>query len=265
MKKVLINYANKAYYSSQKLNCRSGLEIGQFSDVISYSPKDIDKEFFELNRHILKQKRGNGYWLWKPYFIKRTLDKLDWGDVLFYCDSGSYFIAPVTPLIEISLEAGQDIVVFELEHIEKYWTKRDAFVLMGSDSPRYSDTRQRLAGFSLWRKTNDVMDFVDEYLKYAQDERIITDMDNQCGYPNYEEFVDHRHDQSILSLLTKKHEIVAYRDPSQWGNAHKDLYTNSPYEQVIELTRTRSYPWTLRALERIRHLVRKTGGRLRQH
>ena len=47
-----------------------------------------------------------------------------------------------------------------------------------------------------------------EYLYYAQDKRIITDDPNELGYNNYEGFRDHRHDQSILSLLTKKYVQV---------------------------------------------------------
>jgi hypothetical protein len=32
----------------------------------------------------------------------------------------------------------------------------------------------------------------------------VQDMDNTLGQPNYPEFYDHRHDQAIFSLLTKK-------------------------------------------------------------
>ena len=46
------------------------------------------------------------------------------------------------------------------------------------------------------------------HLYYAQDKRIITDDDNEMGVDNYEGFRDHRHDQSILSLLVKKYGLV---------------------------------------------------------
>src|SRR6266568_1851483 len=99
--KLLINYANNIFQESQKLNTKTGKEIGLFDEVISYSPLDIDKNFLDKNKNVLKQKRGNGYWLWKPYFIKRGLETLKDGDFLFYCDSGSFFIKPITPLIDI--------------------------------------------------------------------------------------------------------------------------------------------------------------------
>lgn len=237
---LLINYANDIFRESQKLNSIAGKEVGLFDEIISYSQKDIDADFFNRNKRILQQKRGNGYWLWKPYFIKKTLEAAKYGDFVFYCDSGSYFIRPVTPLIDISLSTGQEIIVFDLTYLEKEWTKRDAFILMDCDSPKYSESRQRLAGFSLWRKSEFTMDFADEYLRYAQDERIILDLENQCGSPNYQEFKEHRHDQSIISLLTKKYDLEAYRDPSQFGNGEKQNYSNSKYDQLIELTRMRS-------------------------
>ena len=108
---------------------------------------------------------------------------------------------------------------------------------MDCDTPKYLDSNHRLGGFSLWKKSRFSMEFVDELLHLAQDERMITDVENRCGYPNYPEFREHRHDQSIFSLLTKKHDLVSYRDPSQWGNGVKELYPNSNYEQLIELTR----------------------------
>ena len=48
-KKILINYANKAFKKAQKLNSKTGLGVGNFDRVIEYSPKDIDKKFYEKN------------------------------------------------------------------------------------------------------------------------------------------------------------------------------------------------------------------------
>ncbi|NTV48331.1 MAG: hypothetical protein HGB32_08520 [Geobacteraceae bacterium] len=255
---ILINYANDVFRESQKLNSIAGKEVGLFDEVISYSPQDIDTDFFNRNKRILQQNRGNGYWLWKPYFIKKTLEAAKYGDFVFYCDSGSYFIRPVTPLIDSSVATGQEIVVFDLTYLEREWTKRDAFILMDCDSEKYSESIQRLGSFSLWKKSTFTMNFVDEYLRYAQDERIISDMENQCGYPNYPEFKEHRHDQSIFSLLTKKYDLKAYRDPSQFGNGKTQQYPNSEYEQLIEHTRMRSkkVPFIVMMMDKIKTLTR---------
>ncbi|CAG34747.1 hypothetical protein [Desulfotalea psychrophila] len=236
MRKILINYADDAFKKAQKKNSESGIAIGGFDQCISYGPKDIGSDFAKKNKKILSQKRGAGYWLWKPYIIQKTLELLAYGDFLFYCDSGSHFIGSIDPLIDISTQRSQDVIVFDLEHIEKRWTKRDAFVLLGCDEEKYKETMQRIGGFVLIKKTDRSLSFFDEYLRYAQDERILTDQVNSCG-ENYPGFVEHRHDQSILSLLSKKHGLESYRDPSQWGNKMMPEYENSSYGQLVELTR----------------------------
>lgn len=121
--KLLINYANDAFRESQTLNSVTGKEVGLFDEVISYSPKDIELNFFERNNKILSQKRGNGYWLWKPYFIKKSLEILNFDDFIFYCDSGSYFIKPITPLIDISLDTGKDIIFLSFPTSKKFGLK----------------------------------------------------------------------------------------------------------------------------------------------
>lgn len=236
---VLVNYSDKNYTKAQKINSKSALKFGEFDSIISYSPEDIDSFFYNKNKHILDQKKGGGYWLWKPYFIKKTLERLEWGEYMFYCDSGSRFIGSIHSVFS-SINLNQDLISFELQSIEKKWTKRDCFLLMECDKTNFFETKQRLAGFSLWKKTDFSMRFVDEWLSYAQDERILTDIENRLGLPNLDGFVDHRHDQSIFSLLTKKYNLKAFRDPSQFGNNYISLYLDSTYPQIIVSTRQKN-------------------------
>lgn len=238
-KLILINYANDLYKRSQRENTESAVKLNFFDEIISYGPNDIENFFFNENKEILIGKKGNGYWLWKPYFIKKTLERMDEGDFLFYCDSGSCFINSFIEVIDASISNKQDIIPFELTTVESEWTKRDAFLLMDCDMPRFYNSKQRLGGFSLWRKTDFSIKLVDEWLYYSIDKRIIKDQENVLGLPNYPNFKQHRHDQSIFSILTKKYNLAAYRDPSQYGNFLKDKYVNSKYPQFIELTRKR--------------------------
>ncbi|MCB0292849.1 MAG: hypothetical protein KDH97_21525, partial [Calditrichaeota bacterium] len=76
MAKVLINFANGFFAKSQQLNTRTALAVGGFDKAISYTPKDIDRVFYRDNRRILSRVKGAGYWLWKPYFICKTLKTL---------------------------------------------------------------------------------------------------------------------------------------------------------------------------------------------
>jgi hypothetical protein len=237
--RVLINFATLKFYAAQQLNAETALTVGGFDKVICYGARDIDRHFRARNRSILRSRIGAGCWLWKPYFIKRSLDLLSEGDFLFYCDSGIHFVDPVDPLIELAARTQQPIIPFELIHLERRYTKRETLILMGCDAARFTDTRQRLGGFILFQKSAFAEKFVDEFLALAQDPRLITDRKSRLG-TDYADFVAHRHDQSIFSLLTKRYGLTAFRDPSQYGNDLREEYPESAYGQLIDLTRSRT-------------------------
>lgn len=237
--RVLINFATLKFYAAQQHNAQTALSVGGFDQAICYGPWDIDRNFRARNRSLLRARIGAGYWLWKPYFIKRALGLLSQGDFLFYCDSGSHFVDRIDPLIEVANRTQQQVIPFDLIHLERCYTGREIFILMGCDAARFTDTRQRLGGFILLQKSAFAENFVDEFLELAQDPCLIADMTSTIG-PEHPDFVAHRHDQSIFSLLTKRYGLTAYRDPSQYGNEMREEYPESTYGQLIELTRSRS-------------------------
>jgi hypothetical protein len=79
------------------------------------------------------------------------------------------------------------------------------------------------------------------WLTYCKDERIITDIPNTCGYGNYPGFIEHRHDQSILSILVASQKIEVFRDPTHYGNSNIKKYRNSNYSQLLHHSRVSVY------------------------
>ena len=206
---VAISYGSEQYNKQLEYNGKSALEIAKVNEFYGYKPKDIDHDFREKNKYILEKGRGNGYWLWKPYFLYKTLkEKLDYGDYLIYSDAAIMYVDSAQKLVDFLKEKKLDMYLHRLPHLERQYTKRDAFILLGVDQPFYAETGQFNAAFQIYRKTKFTEFFLEEYLYYAQDKRIITDDANELGVGNYDDFRDHRHDQSILSLLTKKYGQV---------------------------------------------------------
>lgn len=216
MKKVLVNYADNNFKNQQLWNSRFAKFFGKVDEVIEYSPLDIDTKFKSKHDHILSQKKGGGYWLWKPYLIKKTLDLVEEGEYIIYLDSGSLLIRNVNHLISKLEESKQDVMVFSLPLTEYQWTKRDAFKLMECDIDEFVNSNQRLGGYIIIKKSKFSEDFINELLDYSCDDRIITDKDNELGFSNYSNFIAHRHDQSVLSLLSKKWDIKPFQDPSEY-------------------------------------------------
>lgn len=234
---LLLNFATAPFKKAQDFNAATACRIGGFDHAFKASPELVDSDFKDRYGSILKQARGAGYWLWKPYFILKTLERAQDGDILMYADSASHFIHSAAPLFVLPAQFHQPVIPFELELPERAWTKRDAFIALGVDGNGYEVTPQRLASFILFRKSPMSLQFCQDYLNYCTNEQILTDAANIDGKPNYDDFVEHRHDQSIFSLLTKKYGLQAFRDPSQWGNGRKSQYANSDYPQIIEHTR----------------------------
>ncbi|MCI8899303.1 MAG: hypothetical protein HFH76_01565 [Lachnospiraceae bacterium] len=235
---IAVNYADKKFRRAQKLNSRTAGQWGA-DRVIEYGPDDIDEAFRRRNKEILDTPRGGGYYLWKPYFYRKAYDELGEGDYLVYIDSGAVYINKIQYLIDCMEQEETPLMIFSLERerIEKGNTKRDAFVLTGCDEARYTDTPQSIGGYFVCKKAPEVKAYLDEVLQYAQDIRIISDKPNVMGLPNYAEFADHRHDQSVISLMSKKYGFKRFRDPSQFGMTNRyetEVERRSTYPQIVD-------------------------------
>ena len=213
MKVNFVNYSDHNYESNrQKLNQMGERE---FDKVFSYSPSDIDESFYIQNKKILDLSRGAGYWLWKPYFIYRTLMEVEEGDIVFYLDSGDFFTSGICAHLK-SIISEKDMILVPSSNKQRCYTKRDCFVLMGMDTEEFWDATRVEAGIIAIKNNDNGRALVDEWLNWAKNENIITDLDNICGEQNFDCFQDHRHDQSIISNMAKKYDICLDNSIRRW-------------------------------------------------
>ena len=227
---VAISYGDEKFYKQLLSNKKAAIEIGKVDECYIFGPDDIDEDFRKKNKDILKRPRGNGYWLWKPYFMLKVFkERLDYGDFLFYSDAASILVKDIRILIDFLNSKNADMWVPKQGFIEKNYCKRDTFILMEADSPYFTDTPTYNAAFQIYRKTPITEKFLEELLYYCSDKRIITDDHNTLGLPNYEGFFDHRHDQAILSILVKKYGFVTSGKPNMDINDVKKIKDESPF------------------------------------
>ena len=234
--KILYNYAHNKFLNSQERCTKTGYDVGLFDKVYQFRYDDIDLEFKNTNKFILSQNRGAGYWLWKYYFAVKLLndENIPENSYIFYADSGSHFVDKIDYLIDVMERDETPLITFRQNHSAYVWTKRDMFILMDSDTPKYTQTGQRVGGWFLFKKNDFNRKFFNECLTYACDERIITDQPNQLGLPNYAGFRDHRHDESLISIMSKKYDLHPYRNPSQHGFTDDVNFTNNRYDEIGE-------------------------------
>lgn len=253
IKKHLVSFSTPQYRQSHKKLEQSALKYG-IDTLHSFTQKDLKKtNFWHDNRFIFKQERGFGYWLWKPYLILEVLKKVNEDDIVMYADAGNEIITDLIPLFNLCMK--QNIILFQVhDHLNKTWTKRDAFVLMNCNAPQFYEAQQVCGSPQLYRVCSESIKFVETWLQYCCNPLILTDSANTCGFVNDDTFKDHRHDQSILTLLAIRQNIKIHRDPSQFGNGYEVAYPDSIYQQLINLHRTKHYTLLDRALMKIKRI-----------
>lgn len=239
MKASFLTYASNGFEHTAQLLAASAARCG-FDAVHSLGPDRIaDTDFARRNKEILSAKRGGGYWLWKPYLIRKYVDQLADGEVLFYCDAGrnAYYRFSHFPsrLAERALQSQKGFIpgvaISHLGPIGK-WTKRDCLQIMEADVAAMHAEPMIQATWSVWTKSHSAVEFLDAWLRYSQDPRCITDQPNTVGKSNLPEFVDHRHDQSICSILA--HQMYApFLNPK--GTVTQKLLGLRPGSRVANL------------------------------
>ena len=208
MKTHYCNFSDLNYKPHQDYLIKHVKENQIFDNTFAYSKEWLTTtDFYKENKKILDYERLCGYALWKPYVILETLKKADYGDIVVYMDCGDVPVhKEINDVIKKYMFYNDQYFITTVNQNREY-TKRDCFVLMNCDSEYYWNSLQMEDGFLSFKKTDFNIELVEEWMKYCSDERIITDMPNTCGLENFSEFKDHRHDQSIISLLQLKHEL----------------------------------------------------------
>ena len=192
----------EAHLANQNALVMSALNKGA-DFYLPYRVKHLDATFSTKNSAILAQKRGAGLWLWKPYVILKALSLMGPTDVLVFADSGCLVVGSLSGLAKRLLEAHKHILVFENFHANGPYIKREALRLMGMDTPEVRGARQLQGGFLVVRNTPESRAFLQEWLEACAQEQALSDRPSKEEYPD---FIDHRHDQALLSLVYLKHK-----------------------------------------------------------
>jgi hypothetical protein len=207
----LVTFASAAFESSRDRLLASARRSGQFREVVVWDDERLRSDPFVGESSLLAHSRGIGYWFWKPHIICDTLERVAEGDVVVYSDAGRFedryaIDRSVAPLIQFA-EQHEGLfpgVLVSNFGPNAWWTRRDCFVLMGCDDVRFWEHPQVQATFSLWIKCERALSFVREWRTYCSDIRVVGDGPNTCGLANLPGFIDHRHDQSVLTNLVVK-------------------------------------------------------------
>jgi hypothetical protein len=202
--------SGEAFGAFQKKLCRSALDDGQFNEAVLWTAQTLrETAFYRAHAAILDLVRGAGVWAWKPFIIYNELLRRADGDYVVYYDcgrKGNTITKPITEIIAWCDLSPHGILpgVESASEPNRRWAKADCFHYMDAEAPQYWDRPHVQATFSVWKNSPFARSFVAQWMKFALDPRLITDHPNVAGRDNHPEFLDHRHDQSILTNLVAR-------------------------------------------------------------
>ena len=192
-------------YAGTLLRIRSEAQrSGFFDEVHTYDQTQLDADFHQRHHPFMQGSPvGYGYWIWKPQVCLQTFAQMAEGDILVYADAGCTINpkarARFDQWIEMTVTHGS--LSFQTPHLERQYTKGDLLELLTATA--HGDTPQLMATVLLLRKCKATQTFLAEWLSLCEDYDLISDSPSRVK--NSDDFVQHRRDQSIASLLRKMH------------------------------------------------------------
>jgi len=193
--------------------------------VTHWTPKKLLAAGFE-NRcpKIRISERGSGFYAWKPFIIQKKLEVATEGDIVFYCDVGRTFpYKLLSGSLQVFLDWMQKQEQTVMPGIKipwggpmSMWTKRDAFVSMSMDLPQVHSSSPIQASFSIWINDPNSRNIINEWMALSADRQMISDDPSKLGFPELPDFYEHRHDQSLLSMVCLKRGLLAIDLGPNW-------------------------------------------------
>jgi hypothetical protein len=121
---VFFSFASGAYLASLRRILAEARATGVFDEVLGFTPEDIPRDYFVAHADVLNATRGRGFWAWKPYFLRRLLDRLAPGDVVMFADAGCEFTGNPQTYVDVARRYG--FLGFRLPLWPKHAVKRES-------------------------------------------------------------------------------------------------------------------------------------------
>lgn len=209
---VFLTFADGTKFTSFRLEMEVG-SLKLFDEIICYDAESLGNDFFNVYREHVTFERGYGYWAWKPYIILKTLRTLHPRDILIYADAGCSVVPDSKHLLREELmrlanSQEQLMVVDGPQYPIKRWTKSDLLAHFGySLNDPAANSWQVEAGRIALTASAENIRLIEKWSKTAEVLHLIDD--SPSVLPNDVSFVEHRHDQSILSLCVRERPYLS--------------------------------------------------------
>jgi hypothetical protein len=209
------------YHNSVTRICEEAKNLDYFDEIKGFTEYDLknNRIFWEKHKNFIENNsRGYGYWVWKPYLIKKALEGLKHNDILIYCDAGCQInnngkqrLKEYIDMLN-SNKQNHGLISFQLEFKELQYTKKSIFDNFQSNEYE-KNMLQCLGGIIIIKKNKHSKNIINEWNKNCKKYNLINDeIQNED-----KDFVENRNDQSILSVLVNKHGSIKLQDETYFS------------------------------------------------
>lgn len=229
-------FANRYVPITQQAN-----QSGLFDHFQCFREEDIDPAFKKEYSDIWNDARGGGWWIWKAHIIYQKLQQITEDDILVYMDGGCQInitnesVRRFQEYVDMVKTHPQGLLLFQLTHPEWKYTNSKTFSYFSqhfnaSMNDHYK-SNQFAGTIMIMRKTPFVMEFYTNVLDILKYDRFLFTDKYTIGSQQ------HRHDQSIQSLLYKVMNGTLFLEDETW---FVDFGSNSAKQFPIWATRRRN-------------------------
>lgn len=210
MKTIFLSFADSRYHHTLHRIRQQARSLNLFSRIYVVNESYLSEQFSSAHRMILHPEcKGYGYWIWKPQAVLQAMKSASNGDILLYADAGCHLNAGGKERLLQYIRQLKNSVNFVMasplppSFTEACWTKGDLLnYFKVFDNPAITDTAQVQATTFLIKKCAGSLLFLHDWLAvYESDYDLVNDSPSR--QPSKDCFLEHRHDQSVFSILCK--------------------------------------------------------------
>ena len=225
---TFITFGNEKYYNSLKRIKNEAHKMDIFDNILIFTDNTLKNRcpvfWNKHSRFILNNSRGYGYWLWKSFLILKTLESINENDILLYTDSGCTLnlsgIIKLNDYFNIVKKCDSGILSFKTKFYENQYTKMDLFEYLKMNDDNVINSNHLMATVLILRKCENTVKFVNEWYETCCKYNLLDDTHSLLL--NTSSFIEHRHDQSIYSLLAKKYGTKILDDETWFDDFNKN-------------------------------------------
>ncbi len=220
----------RRYRAAARRVVRQSRGFPEIVTATAFGPEDLDAGYHALFPDFAtRYPRGFGLWSWKPYLIKQQLEKIPEGEFLLYLDAGCELNRHAQARLQDYIKHAErhDAFITQPRFRNIVWTKADPRLF---PSEEFGNDYQLQSGILLLRNCERIKALISDWMDICalDDGYLLKDVEAE---PQVPEFIEHRHDQSCLSVVATKHRINGFDDET-W-------FPPKPLKAFLEKTRNK--------------------------